>query len=66
MLPKKIKKLIRPNPQAQTPLRKEIEDMGGLDKKDLPAMLIAAFLVILPATAAALGVICLLARFLLM
>ncbi len=66
MLWDKIKKLNKPNPEAEEKLRNDIEEMGGLEKKDLPAMLIAAFLVILPVALIAIGVICLLAWLFLM
>ena len=36
----------KPNKEAERQLRNEIEAAGGLEKKDLPAMIIAAFLVI--------------------
>lgn len=62
----KIKKLNKPDPEAEEKLRNDIEEMGGLEKKDLPAMLIAAFLVILPVALIAIGVICLLAWLFLM
>lgn len=66
MLWDKIKKLNKPDPEAEQKLRDEIEEMGGLEKKDLPAMLIAAFLVILPIAIVVLGLICLLAWLFLM
>ena len=42
------KRLKKPNPEAEQKLRNEIDEMGGLEKNDLPAMLISAFLVIMP------------------
>jgi len=66
MLWDKIKKLKKPDPEKEKEFRNEIEEMGGLEKKDMPAMLIAAFLVILPIAIIVLVVICLLAWLLLM
>ena len=43
--PKILKK---PDKQKEEELRKEIEEMGGLEKKDIPAMVFSAYLVILP------------------
>ncbi len=42
------KPLVKPDPEKEQALRNEIEENGGLEKKDLPAMIIAALLVILP------------------
>ncbi len=44
---KKLKILKKPNKEAEQKLREEIEKEGGLEKNDLPAMVISAFLVIL-------------------
>lgn len=66
MLFDRFKKLKKPDPEAEEELKNEIEKMGGLDKKDVPAMLISAFLVILPVAALTLIAICLLAWLLLM
>ncbi len=52
------KKLKKPDPEAEQRLRNEIDEMGGLEKNDVPAMLISAFLVILPV---AIGVLLILA-----
>lgn len=61
MLFNKLKKLKKPNAEKEQQLRDEIEEMGGLDKKDVPAMLLSAFLVILPVAAVILGLFCLFA-----
>ena len=42
------KKLKKPDPEAEKKLREDIENAGGLEKKDLPAMILAAYLVIIP------------------
>lgn len=61
MLFDKLKKLKKPDPEKEQKLRDEIEEMGGLDKKDVPALLLSAFLVILPVVVVVLGLFCLLA-----
>ena len=61
MLFDKLKKLKKPDPEKEQALRNEIEEMGGLEKKDVPAMLLSAFLVILPVAVVILGLFCLLA-----
>lgn len=61
MLWDKLKKLKKPNPEKEQQLRNEIEEMGGLEKKDMPAMLLSAFLVILPVAVVILGLFCLVA-----
>lgn len=61
MLFDKLKKLKKPDPEKEQALRNEIEEMGGLEKKDMPAMLLSAFLVILPVVAVILGLFCLFA-----
>lgn len=66
MLWDKFKKLNKPNPETEQNLRDEIEEMGGLEKKDLPAMILSAMLVILPVVVLLLVLICLLAWLLLM
>ncbi len=42
------KKLKKPDPNAEQSLRDEIQENGGLDKKDLPAMILSAYLVFIP------------------
>ena len=61
MLFGKLKGLKKPDPEKEQKLREEIEEMGGLEKKDVPAMLLSAFLVILPVAFVVLGLFCLLA-----
>lgn len=48
------RKLKEPDPESEQQLRDQIKAEGGLEKKDMPAMIIAAFLVILPVAIAAL------------
>ena len=43
-----MKKLKKPDPKAEQRLRDEIEAYGGLEKTDLPAMIISALLMIVP------------------
>ena len=43
-----FKKLKKPDPAAEQKLRDEIEAEGGLEKNDIPAMIISALLVIMP------------------
>ena len=40
--------LKKPDENAEKQLRNEIEENGGLEKKDLPAMIFAAYIVIIP------------------
>lgn len=56
-----FKRLKKPDPEAEQRLRNEIQENGGLEKKDLPAMLISAFLVIMPVAIAILLVLALFA-----
>jgi len=58
---KRFKTLKKPNPEAEQKLRDEIEEMGGLDKKDVPAMVLSAFLVIMPVVIVIFLLFCLLA-----
>lgn len=45
----KFRKVIpKPDENAEKTLQEEIEENGGLEKKDLPAMIISAYLVFLP------------------
>lgn len=55
------KKLKKPDPEQEQKLRDDIEANGGLEKKDLPAMIISAFLVIFPVALAALLILALFA-----
>ena len=50
----------KPNKQAEKELREGIEREGGLEKGDMPAMMISAFLVIFPVAIGALFLLCLL------
>jgi hypothetical protein len=43
-----FKRLKKPDPQKEQTLRDAIENEGGLDKKDMPAMILSALLVIMP------------------
>ena len=58
MLGRKRKKF---DPEEEQKLRDEIERNGGLEKKDLPAMILSAYLVFLPIALGVLLVIALLA-----
>ena len=49
------------DPEQERKLRDEIEQNGGLDKKDLPAMILSAYLVFLPIALGVLLVIALIA-----
>ncbi len=53
-----FKKLKKPDPEAEQKLFDEIEAYGGLEKNDLPAMIISAMLMILPIVGLLLLVIC--------
>lgn len=48
MLFDKLKKLKKPDPEAEQTLRDQIEEAGGLEKNDMKAMIIAALLTIMP------------------
>ena len=56
-----MKKLKKPDPKAEQRLRNEIEEYGGLEKTDLPAMIISAMLTFIPVAALVLGMFCLIA-----
>ena len=43
-----FKRLKKPDPEAEQKLRDDIEAYGGLEKNDIPAMIISALLMILP------------------
>ncbi len=51
----------KPNKENEEILRNEIEEHGGLEKKDLPAMIFSAYMVILPIAFGALLIIALVA-----
>lgn len=61
LLGKKLKLIKKPNKEKEKELREQIEAEGGLEKGDMPAMIISAFLVFIPVAAVALGLIVLLA-----
>lgn len=61
LLGKKLKLIKKPNKEKEKELREQIENEGGLEKGDMPAMIISAFLVFIPVAAIALGLIVLLA-----
>jgi hypothetical protein len=60
MLFRRLKKF---DPEKERELRNEIEANGGLEKGDMPAMLISAFLVFVPAALLVLGAIVLIGYF---
>ena len=49
-----FKRLKKPDLQKEQTLRDAIENEGGLDKKDVPAMILSALLVIMPVAIVAL------------
>ncbi len=56
---KKLRLIKKPDEDAEKRLREELEKEGGLEKKDLPALIISAFLVIVPVALIALLLVCL-------
>lgn len=52
------KRLPKPDPEAEEHFREELYNNGGLEKNDLAALIISAFIVILPVALLALLVIC--------
>ena len=58
---KKLKLFKKPDKEAERKLREDIEREGGLEKSDVPAMIIAAFLVIFLPAIAILGILVLIA-----
>ena len=49
MLIKNFKRIFKkPDKDVEETLREELENEGGLEKKDLSAMLISAYLIIIP------------------
>ncbi len=48
MLIEKMRRLKKYDPEKEQALRNEIEESGGLEKNDLKAMIIAAFLTVFP------------------
>ena len=51
---KKLKLIKQPDKNTEEELREDIVKDGGLEKKDLPAMLLSAYLIIIPVALAAL------------
>ena len=49
-----FKRLKKPDLEKEQTLRDTIENEGGLDKKDVPAMILSALLVIMPVAIVAL------------
>lgn len=54
---KKLKLLKKPDPEKEKKLRDEIDKQGGLEKGDIPAMVISAMLIIVPVAVIALLVL---------
>ena len=48
MLFDKLKRLKKFDPEKEKALRNEIEESGGLEKNDMKAMILAAFLTFMP------------------
>ena len=44
----KIKKILKFNPDREKELRNEIEENGGIERKDMSAMVLSAYLTIMP------------------
>ena len=59
MMFKRIKWLKKPNKEAEEQLREDIANEGGLDKKDLPAMILSAMIVFIPVALVVLVALCL-------
>jgi len=55
---KKLKLIKKPDRETEEKLRENIETEGGLEKKDVPAMLISAFLIFIPVALIALLLLC--------
>lgn len=56
-----FKRLKKPNPDAEKKLREEIDEAGGLEPKDIPAMILSALLTIVPVALGVLLLFCLVA-----
>ncbi len=56
------KLLKKPNKEKEEKLREDIEKSGGLDKKDMLAMILSAYLVVIPVVAVVLLVLWLIIR----
>ena len=55
---KKLKLIKKPDREKEDQLREDIAEDGGLDKKDVPAMLLSAYLIIIPVALVALLLLC--------
>ena len=56
---KKLKLMKKTDEDAERRLREELEKEGGLERNDLPALIISAILVIVPIALIALLLVCL-------
>ena len=56
-----FKRLKKPDPKAEEKLREQIKENGGLEKGDLPAMILSALLTIMPVAIIILLLFCLVA-----
>jgi len=50
------KRLKKPDPEAEKKLREQIRSEGGVDKKDTAAMILSAYLTIIPVVLVVLGI----------
>ena len=57
----KIKRVIKHDSARDGALREEIERGGGIEKKDIPAMVLSAYLTVIPVIILVLGVFALIA-----
>lgn len=56
----KLKRVLKKDSEKkQADLREDIKNEGGLEKKDIPAMLISAYLIIIPICLVVLILLCL-------
>lgn len=63
LLGKKLKNIKKYDPEKEKKLREDIEAMGGLEKNDMPAMIISALLVFMPIAIAIMALFVLVALF---
>ena len=56
-----FRRIKKPDPNAEQQLREEIRAGGGLEKGDLPALILSAMLTIMPVVLVVLGLFCLIA-----
>lgn len=56
-----FKRLKKPDPKAEEKLREQIKENGGLEKGDLPAMILSALLTIMPVAIIIMLLFCLVA-----